>query len=50
MVALEHLGCDAVQGYLIATPLPAARFEAWLADGAGQWEQPGAAGVPQSSG
>ncbi|MBI5615942.1 MAG: EAL domain-containing protein [Gammaproteobacteria bacterium] len=32
---LTALGCDVVQGYLVSRPLPAAQFDAWLAqDGA----------------
>jgi predicted signal transduction protein with EAL and GGDEF domain len=32
VAALEQLGCDAVQGYLIAPPLPAARFATWFVE------------------
>jgi EAL domain-containing protein (putative c-di-GMP-specific phosphodiesterase class I) len=35
---LQHLRaeqCDAVQGYLISPPVPAAAMTAWLADGNG---------------
>ncbi|WP_300653243.1 EAL domain-containing protein, partial [Pseudomonas sp.] len=28
---LEHWQCDSAQGYLISRPLPAAAFEAWVA-------------------
>ena len=28
--ALRQLGCDQVQGYLLARPMPVAEFEAWL--------------------
>ena len=29
---LQRLGCEAVQGYLFSRPLPAAAFDAWLAE------------------
>ena len=29
--ALAELGCDAIQGYLVCHPLPAAQFQQWLA-------------------
>ena len=32
LAMLKALGCDCVQGYIIARPLPAAEFEAWLKD------------------
>lgn len=33
---LQHLGCDELQGYLIARPMTAEAFEAWLAQRAHQ--------------
>jgi EAL domain-containing protein (putative c-di-GMP-specific phosphodiesterase class I) len=29
---LTEIGCDEMQGYVIARPMPAAQFERWLAD------------------
>jgi diguanylate cyclase (GGDEF)-like protein len=49
-VALEQLGCDAMQGYLIAPPLPPARLETWLSERAAACEQSGAAGGPRTVG
>jgi predicted signal transduction protein with EAL and GGDEF domain len=47
-VALEQLGCDAVQGYLIAPPLPAARFATWFAERAAARPRSGVPGDPRS--
>jgi diguanylate cyclase (GGDEF)-like protein len=33
--ALQTLGCDTIQGYIVSRPQPAADFTAWL----GRWEQ-----------
>jgi EAL domain-containing protein (putative c-di-GMP-specific phosphodiesterase class I) len=30
LTALREIGCDAIQGYLIATPLTPDEFRAWL--------------------
>jgi diguanylate cyclase (GGDEF)-like protein len=32
--AVEEAGCDRIQGYLVAPPVPAHELEAWMADGA----------------
>jgi predicted signal transduction protein with EAL and GGDEF domain len=47
LLALEELGCNAVQGYLIARPLPALRFDAWLGERTAPFEQSGVAAAPR---
>ncbi|PHV10482.1 GGDEF domain-containing protein [Chitinimonas sp. BJB300] len=38
---LSSLGCDAIQGYLVAKPLPATELTPWYMDRRGRWTLPG---------